>query len=95
MLTKPLLALILAACGVSSTSATADPPAEEPGEFEPTEPAIKPTDSHWCCQSVDFKTMSGEGCNAFSGSIELINACAKYLYCEGNAVKDDGKVQCQ
>ena len=92
---KAIVFAALAACGVQPTPATADPPAEQPGEFEPTEPVVKPTDSHWCCQSVDFKTMSGEGCNAFSGSIELINACAKYLYCEGNAVKDDGKVKCQ
>jgi hypothetical protein len=43
----------LAACGVSSTPATTEPPAEQPDEFEPTEPIVKPIESHWCCQSVD------------------------------------------
>ena len=70
------------------------PTAEPPDEFEPTEPTIKPAESHWCCQSVDPKAKSGEGCNHISGSSEVINACAKYLNCPSGATKDDGKVTC-
>jgi hypothetical protein len=90
---KAIVFAALAACGVQPTPATADP-AEQPDEYEPTEPAVKPIDSHWCCQSVDPKTKSGEGCNMFSGAIELVNACAQYLYCEGSVSKQDGKVTC-
>lgn len=109
MLSKTILALILAACSnvehshspdaaynemLARVAETLPTPTEQPDEYEPVEPEVKPTDSHWCCQSVDPKTQSGEGCNAFSGAIELINACANYLYCEGNVTKQDGKVTC-
>jgi hypothetical protein len=92
---KTLVFAALAACGVSSTTARADPPEQptEPPEFAPP-PEPPPKDSHWCCHSVDLKTKSGEGCNAFSGAIELINACAEYLYCSGDAGKSNGKTQC-
>ncbi len=91
---KAIVFAALAACGVNPTPAAADPPAEEPGEYEPTEPIVKPKESHWCCQSVDPKTKSGEGCTAFSGSVEVINTCAEYLHCPGGAAKHDGKVTC-
>jgi hypothetical protein len=68
--------------------------AEQPDEYEPVEQEVKPIDSHWCCQDVDHKTKSGTGCTAISGSLELINACAEYLYCSGDAAKDDGKTYC-
>ena len=90
---KAIVFAALAACGISPTPATTDPP-DEPDEYEPAEPTVKPTDSHWCCQSVDPKTKSGEGCTAFSGSIEIINTCAQYLYCDGSATTQDGKVTC-
>lgn len=91
MLTKPLLALILAACGVSSTPTTAEPPAEQPDKLPPSE--VKPTDQHFCCQKVDHKTMSGEGCQTMgAGQIDL---CANVLYCEGNWAKEEGKVWCE
>jgi hypothetical protein len=95
MLTKPLLAIILAACGVNSNqAATAEPlPSEQPDEIAPP-PEPPPEDSHWCCQSVDPKTKSGEGCNHISGTSEVINACANYLNCSGGATKVDGKVTC-
>jgi hypothetical protein len=91
MLIKPLILAVIAACGVPSTSATTDPPAEQPDKKPPD---AKPKDSHWCCQSVDPKAKSGEGCTAMSGSLELINACAEYLYCSGDAAKHDGKTYC-
>jgi hypothetical protein len=97
MFSKPLIIAIVAACGLtagaSSPSTTEPSPPEQPGEFEP--PAVKPKESHWCCQSVDPKTMSGEGCTAISGSTEVINACANYLNCSGGAAKVDGKVTCE
>jgi hypothetical protein len=95
MLTKALLLTVIAACGVSSsTPATAEPPpSERPDDVAPP-PEPPPEDSHWCCQSVDPKTKSGEGCVGFSGAVETINLCAKYLHCPGGATKDDGKVTC-
>jgi hypothetical protein len=89
---KAIVFAALAACGVSPTPATAAPPAEHPDEFEPNE--MKPKESHWCCQAVDPKTKSGDGCSAFSGSIEVINQCAEYLHCPDGATKHDGKVTC-
>jgi hypothetical protein len=90
---KPLILALVAACGVTagaSTPATAEPP----DDVQPTEPIVKPIESHWCCKSVDPKTMSGEDCTAFSGSIEIINTCAEYLHCPDGASKHDGKVTC-
>jgi hypothetical protein len=95
---RPIVLALVAACGVTAGAATPSPataeppPSEEPDEFEP--PVVKPKESHWCCQSVDPKTKSGEGCSAFSGSIEVINNCAEYLHCPGGATKHDGKVTC-
>lgn len=93
MISKSLLALIIAACGVTSTPATAEPPAEEPDKLPPGE--VEPADQHFCCQSVDLKTLTGEGCTAISSSLELINTCTNVLYCEGNWGKQDGKVVCE
>jgi hypothetical protein len=87
---KAILFAALAACGVPSTPATVDPP----DDFKPAEPDVKPIDSHWCCQSVDPKTKSGEGCNMISSTIEVVDACAQYLNCSGGATKQDGKVTC-
>jgi hypothetical protein len=92
---KPFILAIIAACAVTAGPASNPATAEPPPSEQPDAPHdMKPKDSHWCCQSVDPKTKSGEGCTAFSGSIEIINTCAKYLYCEGSATKDDGKVTC-
>jgi hypothetical protein len=93
MLTKPLLALILAACGVSSTpsSATAEPPAEQPDEFDPTDPGPQ-EDQHFCCQSVDPKTKSGEGCLTIGKG--QVDQCPELLYCAGTYAKHDGKTYC-
>jgi hypothetical protein len=52
-----------------------------------------PMDQHFCCQSVDHKTFSGNGCQLIT---ELqVALCNKVLYCEGNWVKDDDKVFCE
>jgi hypothetical protein len=91
MLTKSRLALILAACGVS-IPATADPPAEQPDKIVPTEPTVKPIDQHFCCQSVDPKTMSGEGCLTIGKG--QVDQCPELLYCAGSYAKHDGKVYC-
>ena len=88
MLTKSLLALILAACGVSSTPATA----EQPDEYEPTEPSVKPNDgTYFCCHDVDAKTKSGDGCLTI-GEKE-VDRCDTVLACQ-EFVKKDGKVTC-
>jgi hypothetical protein len=89
MFTKLILFAVLAACGVPSTAATAPEPDKRPPGGDGQE------DQHFCCVDVDPKAMTGEGCNAISGALETINACANLLYCEGNYTKKDGKVTCE
>lgn len=91
MLTKPILIALLAACGVNSSPGAADPPTEQP---EKKPPADVQEDQHWCCQSVNHKGKTGEGCSAISGSLEVINSCANVLYCPGFWTKEDGNVTC-
>ena len=88
MLTKTILFAVLAACGVPSTPAIAP---DEPDKLPPEEPEVK--DQHFCCQSVDPKTFTGEGCQLITE--QQVALCNKILYCEGNWVKDDGKVTCE
>jgi hypothetical protein len=90
MLTKPLLLALLAACGVRPATATA--PDDQP--LAPPETEEPPEDQHFCCQSVDHKNKTGDGCTAISGSLEVINSCNKVLYCPGFWTKDDGVVTC-
>jgi hypothetical protein len=92
---RTIIIAALAACGVSPTQnpAAADPPVA-PDDKELPDGEIIPIESHWCCQSVDPKTASGEGCTSISGTPEVINACAEYLNCSGSAAKHDGKVTC-
>jgi hypothetical protein len=92
VITKLLLLALLAACGVPSNTATIEPPPEQPPDVKPPDdPGLE--DQHFCCQSVDFKTFSGDGCQLIT---ELqVALCNKVLYCEGNWVKDDGKVACE
>jgi hypothetical protein len=92
MFTKLILFAVLAACGVPSTPATATEP-DGPDKISPGEDAQE--DQHFCCVDVDPKAMTGDGCNAISGALETINACANLLYCEGNYTKKDGKVTCE
>jgi hypothetical protein len=91
MLTKPLLAIVLAACGVPSNTASAppDPPADQDKP-----PEVRQEEQHWCCQSVDHKGKTGDGCSAISGTLEVINSCANVLYCPGFWTKENGNVVC-
>jgi hypothetical protein len=93
MLIKPLILAVIAACGVPSTQSTAEPPPEQPDKKPPGE--VKPMDQHFCCQSIDHKSLSGDNCNAISDALEVINACAEVLYCEGNWTKSKGTVRCE
>lgn len=89
MLTKPLLAVILAACGVNSTEAT-EPPTEQPDGQPPAPPVEE--GQYFCCDSVDLKTKSGEGCVTLAaGQIDL---CPDVLYCSGDWGKTNNKTQC-
>jgi hypothetical protein len=63
---------------------------DEPDKLPPEDDA--PKDQHWCCQSVNPKTASGEGCHPIGP--EHITACNKVLFCDGKWVKDDDKVYC-
>lgn len=66
---------------------------DEPDKLAPDEDA--PTDQHFCCVDVDLKNFTGDGCNAISGALETINACANLLYCPGKYAKKDGHVVCE
>jgi hypothetical protein len=91
MLTKPLLLALLAACGAPSNTATIEsPPVEEPDKQPPDDDQM---DQHFCCQAVDQKNLSGDGCQTIAPT--QIDVCNKVLYCEGNWSKDDGHVKCE
>lgn len=86
-MTKTIVLAILTACGVSSPDATGEP-VQPPNVDKPVE------EQHFCCQSVDHKNKTGDGCTAISGTLEVINSCNKVLYCPGFWTKDDGVVTC-
>jgi hypothetical protein len=88
--TKSLILAALAACGVPSNPATTEPPPTEQPDKQP--PEEKQKDQHFCCQSVDPKTMSGEGC--FTIGKGQVDQCPELLYCAGSYAKHDGKVYC-
>jgi hypothetical protein len=88
MFTKTILFAVLAACAVQSDQATAP---DEPDKLPPQEDV--PAEQHFCCQTVDPKTLTGEGCVTIGPN--QIDACSEVLYCEGNWAKHDGKVFCQ
>ena len=82
MFAKTIVFTLLAACGVTSN------PSTDPDKIEPPEELQE--NQHWCCNTVsDF---TGEGCVAIAK--ENINTCKNVLYCEGNWMKQDGKVTC-
>jgi hypothetical protein len=92
---KAIVFAVIAACGVPTTTATAEPPPpDQPDDFA-RPPAPPPEEQHWCCQSVNHKTKSGDGCDPISGSLETIAACNQVLYCPGFWTKDNGKVICE
>jgi hypothetical protein len=88
---KPIILSIIAACGLAAGGASTDPPAEQPDKKPPGQVE---EGQHFCCQSVDEKTFSGEGCVPISGEAQIA-VCNKVLYCNGNWIKNDGKVTCE
>lgn len=83
MLTKAVLTIaILAACVAPS-----NPPDDG---YQPNQTVLM--DQHFCCNKVDPKTLSGEGCTAIGP--EHINTCSKVLFCPEGWTKNDGDVSC-
>jgi hypothetical protein len=88
MLTKPLLAVIIATCGAApSVSASTQPPEYQPPLEQPQE-----KDHYFCCSELDDKGFSGNGCTEIPES--SVVACNKVLYCDGKYKKNDDKVTC-
>lgn len=77
---------LLAACGVPS-GAPEQPDKKPPEEIQEGQ--------HYCCFSVGVTQAgkgTGDGCvTAGAGNID---SCDKVLYCNGDWLKDDGKVTC-
>jgi len=90
MFTKIILFAVLAACGIPSTPAATEPPAEQPDK--PPEGPQEPTGQHFCCLEIDQKTATGEGCVLISE--QQVALCDTILYCDGKWSKVDGKVVC-
>lgn len=91
MLTHVLTAAILASalvCAADSVGPGTD--TQAPTDKQP--PDDEQQDQHFCCQSVDPKNWTGDGCSAISS--ELINSCQHVLYCPGKWTKSDGTVTC-
>jgi hypothetical protein len=94
MLTKPLLAIILATCGVNSSpmaSATPTETPDSPPPDDPDDPDFK-ENVYFCCTDADLKTGSGDGCITI-GEKE-IDRCSTVLACADGFIKKDGKVTC-
>jgi hypothetical protein len=89
MLTKPILLAFLVACGVNSSTATIESATEQHDKKPPDER----TDQHFCCQSVDPESKTGDDCIAIGPN--QIDACANVLTCPGSWAKQDGKVVCK
>jgi hypothetical protein len=85
MFTKPVLVALLAACGVPSTeSPTEQPEKRPPDEIE--------KDYIFCCQDVDPKNKTGEGCVTIGE--KQIDQCSTVLACADGFTKKDGAVTC-
>ena len=89
MLTKPILLALLAACGVNSSTATTEPPSEQP-DREPPDEIEK--DYVFCCHDVDTAKKSGEGCITIGE--KQIDSCSTVLACADGFTKKDGTVTC-
>jgi hypothetical protein len=87
MLTKPLLAIVLAACGVSSgpQSRTEQPDVQPPDD-------INKDNVFFCCQDVNTAKASGDGCVTI-GEKE-VDRCSTVLACADGFTKKDGVVTC-
>jgi hypothetical protein len=64
---------------------------DESDKLPPEEPEVK--DQHFCCQSVDLKNWTGDGCVTIAPT--QIDLCTNVLYCPGKWGKQDGKVTCE
>jgi hypothetical protein len=91
MFTKPLLLAALAACGVHPIGATTGAPSEQPDK-PPPEPPPEEADYIFCCQDVDHKSKSGDGCVTIGE--KQIDQCSTVLACTEGFTKQDGKVIC-
>ncbi len=91
MSVKPLILAFLAACGLYSNGdgATTNP-AERPDKDPPGPP--EEAGYIFCCQDVDPKTASGEGCVTIGE--KQIDQCSTVLACGEKFTKKDGKVTC-
>jgi hypothetical protein len=89
MLTKPILAILLAACGVNSSGATTEPPPEQPDKKPPDETGHE---QHFCCAQVNLEKKSGDDCVPISEA--QILACGEILYCSGDWGKSNGVTKC-
>jgi hypothetical protein len=87
MFTKLVRLAVLAACGVQAKQATA------PGEPDDRPPGDAVEEGqHFCCDSVDLKSKSGEGCVTLAaGQIDL---CPDVLYCSGDWGKTGNTTKC-
>jgi hypothetical protein len=87
MLIKPFILAVIAACSVPST------PSTSPTEYQPPPEQPQEKDHYFCCQELDAKGFSGDGCTEIPESHVI--ACNKVLYCDGKYKKDDQKVTCE
>jgi hypothetical protein len=90
MLTKALLFAFIAACGVSAGVHSNTKPEEQPDG--PLAGPPEEEGQHFCCDSVDLKSKSGEGCVSLAPT--QIDLCPDVLYCSGDWGKTNGKTQC-
>jgi hypothetical protein len=89
MFTKQLLFALLAACGVSSGTATTEAPTDQPDVKPPDEIG---EDQHFCCAQVNLEKKSGDDCVPISEA--QILACGEILYCSGDWGKSNGVTKC-
>ncbi|PRP97295.1 hypothetical protein [Enhygromyxa salina] len=89
MLSKAILFTILAAaCGVQSSPA----PSAAPEEPDIRPPEDDQDDQLFCCETVDLKAMTGEGCKFLPK--EQILLCQTILACGDVWALDNGKAAC-
>ncbi len=89
MLTKIIMFAAIAACGVSSTPATAEPPPD----YRPPSKPPQEEDAYFCCDSVNPQGKgSGEGCEQILHT--QVAGCSKVLHCTKGYTNDEGKVHC-
>ena len=94
MLKSTLALIALAACSTPTPEAPPDHGAARvatPDDFTPSEEDPQ-ENQHFCCQSVDPNSNTGDGCVTID--VGQINACANVIYCSGDWTKVDGNVSC-